>query len=166
MSNDARLGTALLEAGHITEEQLALAVDDHLESGKELSRVVVEQGLVDTEVVIAMIAAETGFEPIDLDVEPIDPAAVALIPETLLRRYTVVPITSVAGHLVVAMADPANVLAIDDLRAVTGMPITPRVAAAADIEAANQTSIQLRRVRERPCRAYGRRKRGGRRLSA
>ena len=165
MSNDARLGTALLEAGHITEEQLALAVDDHLESGKELSRVVVEQGLVDTEVVIAMIAAETGFEPIDLDVEPIDPAAVALIPETLLRRYTVVPITSVAGHLVVAMADPANVLAIDDLRAVTGMPITTGCCGGRH-RGRDQTSIQLRRVRERPCRACGRRKRGGRRLSA
>jgi type IV pilus assembly protein PilB len=136
VSNDARLGTALLEAGHITEEDLALAVDDQRSSGKDLSRVVVERGLVGPSTVVEMIALESGVAPIDLDVATIDPAAVGLVPESLLRRYTVLPVTGASGSLVVAMADPTNVLAIDDLRSVTGMPIEPRVAAAADIEAA------------------------------
>ncbi len=136
MSNDARLRTALLEAGHITEEELALAVDDEESSGKELSRVVVEKGLVEQATVVALIAEEAGVPAIDLEVETIDPAAVGLVPEQLLRRYTVLPVSATTGVLVVAMADPTNVLAIDDLRAVTGLPIEPRVAAAADIEAA------------------------------
>ena len=136
MSNDARLRTALLEAGHITEEQLALAVDDEGSSGKELSRVVVEKGLVDQATVVAIIAEESGVAAIDLEIETIDPAAVGLVPEQLLRRYTVLPVSAASGSLVVAMADPTNVLAIDDLRAVTGMPIEPRVAAATEIEAA------------------------------
>lgn len=136
MSNDARLGTALLEAGHITKEQLALAVDEKKSSGKHLSRVVVEKGLVESATVVGLIAEEAGVEAIDLEAETIDPAAVGLVPEALLRRYTVLPVSGVSGSLVVAMADPSNVLAIDDLRAVTGMPIEPRVAAAEDIEAA------------------------------
>jgi type IV pilus assembly protein PilB len=136
VSNDARLGTALLEAGHITEEDLALAVDDQRSTGKDLSRVVVERGLVEPATVVEMIAVESGVPPIDLEVETIDPAAVGLVPESLLRRYTVLPVTGASGALVVAMADPTNVLAIDDLRAVTGMPIEPRVAAAVDIDAA------------------------------
>ena len=136
MSNDARLRTALLEAGHITEEQLALAVDDEGSSGKELSRVVVEKGLVDQATVVGIIAEESGVAAIDLEIETIDPAAVGLVPDQLLRRYTVLPVSAASGSLVVAMADPTNVLAIDDLRAVTGMPIEPRVAAAAEIEAA------------------------------
>ena len=97
MSNDARLGTALLEAGHITEEQLALAVDDQKSSGKRLSHVVVEKGLVEADTVVAMIVDDTGIEAIDLDTETIDPAAVGLIPEALLRRYTVVPVSGVSG---------------------------------------------------------------------
>jgi type IV pilus assembly protein PilB len=136
VSNDARLRTALLEAGHITEEQLALAVDDEASSGKELSRVVVEKGLVEQSTVVAIIAEESGVDAIDLDVATIDPAAVGLVPEALLRRYTVLPVSAASGRLVVAMADPSNVHAIDDLRAVTGMPIEPRVAAAVEIEAA------------------------------
>jgi type IV pilus assembly protein PilB len=136
VSNDARLGTALLEAGHITEEDLAQAVDDQTSSGKELSRVVVEKGFVESATIVKMISAESGVPVIDLEIETIDPAAVGLVPEALLRRYTVLPVTGASGALVVAMADPTNVLAIDDLRAVTGMPIEPRVASAVDIEAA------------------------------
>jgi type IV pilus assembly protein PilB len=76
------------------------------------------------------------MEFVSLSDVTIDPAAAAISPESLARRYTVVPIRFEDDRLVLAMADPSNVLVIDDVRAITGLQVVPKVATRTDIEEA------------------------------
>ncbi len=135
MTSDARhLGTMLLEEGLLTREQLDRAVAVQAETGTPLGRVLVDEGLVPEAELVKALARQIGIEYVDLTEISIDPAAAALVPEYLAQRYTVIPIGFEDDRLVVAMADPANVLAIDDLRAITGFDVLPRVATRTDVE--------------------------------
>ncbi len=135
MTSDARhLGTMLLEEGLITRDQLDHAVEVQGRSGTPLGRVLVDEGLVAEAELVKALARQIGIEYVDLAEASIDPSAAALVPDYLADRYTVIPIAFEEDRLVVAMADPANVLAIDDLRAITGMDILPKVATRSDVE--------------------------------
>ncbi len=135
MTSDARhLGTMLLEEGLITRNQLDHAVEVQGRSGTPLGRVLVDEGLVAEAELVKALARQIGIEYVDLAEANIDPSAAALVPDYLADRYTVIPIGFEDDRLIVAMADPANVLAIDDLRAITGMDILPKVATRSDVE--------------------------------
>ncbi len=137
MTGDARhLGTMLLEEGMISSKDLEVAVAKQRTSGLPLGKILIEEGLVNEADLVRTLARQIGIEYVDLSEIAIDPAAVALVPEYLLTRYLVLPIGFEDDRLVVAMADPANVLAIDDLRAVSGMGISARVATRTDLEEA------------------------------
>ena len=109
-------------------------VEVQAETGTPLGRVLVDEGLVKETELVKALARQIGIEYVDLASITIDPSASALVPEYLARRYTVIPIGFEEDSLVVAMADPANVLAIDDLRAVTSMDIVPKVATRSEVE--------------------------------
>jgi type IV pilus assembly protein PilB len=127
----------LLEEGLISRDQLDQAVTVQSESGMPLGRVLVDEGLIEEGELVKALARQIGLEYVDLSQVTIDPAAAALVPDYLAERYSAVPLGfDDAGKLIVAMADPANVLAIDDMRAVSGYEITPRVATRSDVEAA------------------------------
>lgn len=130
------LGTLLLEEGIVTEEVLKTGLDIHQETGRPLGRVLVEENLVDERDLVRVLARNIGIEFVDLDDETVDPAASALIPEALARRYAALPIGFEDDKLVIAMADPANVLAIDDIRAISGREVVLKVATRSDVEAA------------------------------
>jgi type IV pilus assembly protein PilB len=127
----------LLEEGLISRDQLDQAVTVQSESGMPLGRVLVDEGLIEEGELVKALARQIGLEYVDLSEITIDPAAAALVPDYLAERYSAMPLGfDDAGKLIVAMADPANVLAIDDMRAVSGYDITPRVATRSDVEAA------------------------------
>ena len=130
MTSDARhLGTMLLEEGLLTREQLDQAVLLQTESGLPLGRVLVDEGLIEEAALVQVLARQIGLEYVDLSDVQIDPAAAALVPDYLADRYSAVPIGfDDEGKLMVAMADPANVLAIDDIRSVSGYEVVPKVA--------------------------------------
>jgi type IV pilus assembly protein PilB len=130
VTSDARhLGTMLLTEGLLSREQLDHAVALQTESGLPLGRVLVDEGMIEEAALVQVLARQIGMEYVDLADVQIDAAAAALVPDYLAERYSAVPVGfDDAGRLVVAMADPANVLAIDDIRAVTGYDIVPRVA--------------------------------------
>ena len=130
------LGTLLLEEGIVTEEVLKTGLDIHHETGRPLGRVLVEENLVDERDLVRVLAKNIGIEFVDLDEGAVDPAAAALIPEALARRYAAIPIGFEGEKLVIAMADPANVLAIDDIRAISGREVVLKVATRSDVEAA------------------------------
>lgn len=135
MSGDTRhLGALLLEEGLLTADQLEAAVDSQRESGLPLGQVLIEQGVVTEAQLVRALGEQIGVPFIDLTEVGVDPAAVAAVPEYLIKRYTLLPVAFDDGKLVVAMADPANVLAVDDLRAVSGYEIEPRVATRSDLE--------------------------------
>ena len=106
----------LLDAGVIDHETLSEALEKQKENQAPIGRILVEEGMV----------AET----------TVDPAAASIIPESLATRYGAIPIGFEDGKLVVAMADPGNVLAIDDIRALSGTEVVPKVATRTDVEAA------------------------------
>jgi type IV pilus assembly protein PilB len=118
------LGEMLLTEGLITQAQLDAALKAQAERGLPIGQLLVEDGAVTEAVLMGALARQLGLEFVDLAEYPIDRGAVALLPEAMARRLLALPVTWVEDRLVVAMADPGNVLAVDDMRAVTGAEIT------------------------------------------
>ena len=118
----------LLSEGLITQAQLDAALKAQAERGLPIGQLLVEDGAVTEAVLMGALARQLGLEFVDLAEYPIDRGAVALLPEPMARRLLALPVTWAEDRLVVAMADPGNVLAIDDLRAVTGSDVTIVVA--------------------------------------
>jgi type IV pilus assembly protein PilB len=122
------LGEMLLTEGLITQAQLDAALKAQAERGLPIGQLLVEDGAVTEAVLMGALARQLGLDFVDLAEYPIDRGAVALLPEPMARRILALPVTWAEDRLVVAMADPGNVLAIDDMRAVTGAEITIVVA--------------------------------------
>jgi len=128
MSTRNQLGTLLLERGLVTQEQLDAALEEQRQSRKSLGRVLIDAGIVSEGDLVSTLAARIGLEFVDLGDYAIDPSAVALISDSLARRFQAVPVGWDEGRLLVAMADPSNVVAIDDIRTITGAEVKTVVA--------------------------------------
>ena len=131
-----QLGDILLEGGHVTPEQLAGAVEEQRRLGRSLGRVLVDLGVLTEGQLVAALATQIGLKFVDLSDYPVDGSAVSRVPDMVCRRHNALPIGYEDGRLVVAMADPANVFAVDDIRSMTGMEVKPVVATKADVIAA------------------------------
>lgn len=140
-----RLGRMLVRAGVITEEQLAEA--SQRSAGRSLVATLDELGYANETRIAQAVAEQMGLAFIDIASYDIDPNAAMLVSGDLLRKYTVLPVRLEDDALMVAMADPANIFAIDDLRIVTRKEIRPVVAAEGELTAAierfmtNQTNV-------------------------
>jgi type IV pilus assembly protein PilB len=131
-----RLGALLMRAGIITERQLTDALEVHKATGSPLGRVLVDLGYATNGSILSVMAKQIGIEYVDFKVRRPDANAIAVVPRELASRYTLMPVEITDDHLVVAMADPQNVLALDDLRIVTGYEIKPAISTKDDIIAA------------------------------
>lgn len=131
-----QLGDILLEDGLLTEEQLATAAAERNRLGRSLGRVLVDLQMVTEAQLVAALAAQIGMQFVDLSDYPVDGSAVAAFPDAVARRYTALGIGYEDGRIVVAMADPANIVAIDDIRSLTGRDVKPVIGTRADIMAA------------------------------
>jgi len=125
-----------MRAGIITERQLTDALEVHNATGSPLGRVLVDLGYATQGAILSVMAAQIGIQYIDFSERKPDPNAVAVVPKELAERYTLMPVELVDGELIVAMADPQNVLALDDLRIITGYEIRPAISTKDDIVAA------------------------------
>ncbi len=126
----------LLEAGVIDQDTLAKALERQRETNEPIGRILVDEGMVAERDLVRVLADSIGIEFVDLDETTVDPAAASVIPEPLATRYAAIPIGFEEGKLVVAMSDPGNVLAIDDIRALSGAEVIPKVATRTDVEEA------------------------------
>jgi type IV pilus assembly protein PilB len=131
-----KLGDILVEEGLISSEQLELALLEQSRTDQLLGRILIDLKMVKESDLMAALAKQIGFRFVDLSDFSVDAAAAMLIPEQVARRYRALPIGYEDSKLLVAMADPANLFALDDIRTITGMDIQPVVATAADIETA------------------------------
>ncbi len=131
-----RLGTLLMRAGIITEKQLNDALEVHRATGSPLGRILVDLGYATQGAILSVMAKQIGIEYIDFAEHKPDPSAVALVPKELAVRYILMPVEIRDDQLVVAMADPQNVLALDDLRIITRQEIKPAISTKDDILAA------------------------------
>ncbi len=136
LSEDEQLGVVLVKTGIITIEQLGEALKASKERGQNLARVLIEDHLLTEEQFVATLAGQLGLEFVDLAAYPVDPAAARLVSESLARRYLAMPIGWWEGKLLVAMADPSNVFAIDDIRTLTGADVRQVVVTADALQAA------------------------------
>ena len=112
------------------------ALDEQVVRGESLGRVLVEIGMLTEAQLVRALASQVGMQFIELSDYPVDRNAVALLPGALCRRYTVLPIALFDGALVLAMADPGNVLAVDDARTLSGLPVRTVVATHDDLATA------------------------------
>jgi type IV pilus assembly protein PilB len=125
----------LVELGYVTSERVEAAVGEGRISGKPPERVLLEQNAIDPAQLARAIAERYGLDHVDLSIFNADMAAANLLPIASARRYQAVPIGYADPQtLLVAMADPANVLAADDIKMATGLNCRLVVADAADIE--------------------------------
>ncbi len=132
-----RLGHVLMRAGVISEPQLNDALQVHRATGHPLGRVLVDLGYASNGDILAVVARQMGLPYIDFSVDRPEPDAVAGVPKEMALRYTLMPVRiDERGRLVVAMSDPQNLLALDDLRIVTGFDIVPAISTKDDITAA------------------------------
>jgi len=129
-------GLMLLDEGLITRQDLERAQARRAETGETLTHVLVEDQVVDERELVRLLARHMGLEFISLADVGVDPSAASLIPDSIARRHAVIPVGYQGERLVVAMADPGNVLVIDDVRAITGLPVVVKVATRSDIEEA------------------------------
>jgi type IV pilus assembly protein PilB len=136
LSEDEQLGVVLVKSGIITIDQLGEALGRAHERGCNLARVLIEDKLLTEEQFVGTLAEQLGLEFVDLAEYPVDPVAARMVTETLARRYLALPIGWWEGRLIVAMADPSNVFAIDDIRTLTGAEVRQVVATAEAVTAA------------------------------
>lgn len=122
-----RLGDLLLEAGLINEADLQRALDYQQETGKRLGEAVVDLGLVHPEDLLKTLSQQLGFDIVDLRETAVDQNLINqnLITPDLILRHQVFPVRVEDGTLVLAMVDPLNLLALDDVRHATNMEIRP-----------------------------------------
>ncbi len=131
-----KTGQILVGARLISEEQLEIALESQLESGLPLGQALLDLGFITEDELARTLAVQKGLQLIDLANYKIEPLAATSISEKIARRYSVVPVGFEDGHLLVAMANPLNVHAMDDIAVITGYPVEPMVATESDIAAA------------------------------
>lgn len=126
----------IVELGYGTPEQVDRMIDQARTAGRSPERLMLEQGMINGDQLSRAIAERYGIDHVDLSAFRVDMGAANLISVTTARRYKAVPVGYVDEHtLLLAMADPANVLAVDDIQMLTGLNCRVGVAAGEDIEA-------------------------------
>ena len=128
-----KIVSALVETLGISKEDLAEAIELQKSKGISLDRAMLEKGLVKEEDVMAMLVRELHIPFINLKKYRIDTALKELIPERVARQYRIVPLSQMDKTLTVAMADPLNIFAIDDLKSLTGKNIDIVMSTTTDI---------------------------------
>jgi type IV pilus assembly protein PilB len=134
--HNARFVTDVLVAlGYVSAERVEAAIAESRVVGRSPERILLEQKAIDSRLLARAIAERYGLDLADLSEFPVDMAAANLLPIASARRYQAVPIAFADSEtLVVAMADPANVLAADDIKMATGLETRLVVADPSDIE--------------------------------
>lgn len=136
MKQKKSLGETLVEEGIITAQQLAQARVEEKRSGERLRKVIVKMGLIDEEDLVTLVSEKLHVPRIELASYLVDPKVVELVPESLARKYEVMPVFKIGNRLTCAMADPWNVFALDELRVKTHFVIEPAVATQGEIKKA------------------------------
>ena len=133
-----RLGEMLVDEGIITEEQLLEAMQEQKLKGGRLEKILISQGYVTQDVIMAFVGTQLGIPHVSIaDVGTIPNDVVFAVPESLALKYCLLPIARKDTKLTVAMADPLNVFAIDDVKMMTGLEVEPVIAAENEIKEAH-----------------------------
>jgi type IV pilus assembly protein PilB len=130
------LGESLVQKGLITEEQLRQAELEAKADAKPLRKILTKKGLISEEDLTAFLSQQFDLPLVDLTNYLIDPEIIDLIPEGLARKHLLIPILRIGDDLTVAMADPSDVFALDELHMKTGLNIEPALAVETEVKKA------------------------------
>ena len=130
------VGEMLIEAELVTEAQLRDASAVALRDGRKVEHILIERGLINHQQLAMFLSLRLNIPFVNLKKQQFDPRAVEMISESVARKYNVVPLDATDGVLVVAMEDPANIDAIDDLALIVKKRIEPVLGIPADIQEA------------------------------
>lgn len=143
--SEKRIGEVLVEMGVLTQEQVDQALAEQRETHQRIGDIALSKGWVTKTNLMEALATRLGVNYLDLAVAHVDPTAIDLISEEDARRYAAIPVSFVDRNtLLVAMADPSNIVAIDDLRMLTDCVIEPALATVEDI------NTLIRNMRQEP----------------
>ncbi|MPM04587.1 putative type II secretion system protein E [bioreactor metagenome] len=131
-----KLGEMLMESGEINQNQLQDALEEQKSNWKRLGDILVDLGYVTDGTLADTIAKQIAVERVNLQNTYIDAAIARLIPKEVAKKYTIIPIYERDGIVYVAMSDPRNMYALDDLRLIIQKPIRSLIASSSEIEAA------------------------------
>jgi len=134
LGRGATLSDVLMEMG-VSEEDIQAAQKKQRSGGGKLEDTLVQSGKISPDMLARSLARQLGYEYIENEKINIDPLSVALVPENTVRRYDIMPIRLEGNSIVIAMKDPRNVFALDDLKIITGKDILPMVASQETLKA-------------------------------
>jgi type IV pilus assembly protein PilB len=132
----ARLGELLIKEKLLTAEKLDEALEYQRHNGGRLGSCLVKLGYVSDDDVIAVLSRQYGVPSINLKYYEVEPDVLKLVPRETAVRYEVVPLSRVGSTLTIAMTDPTNVFAMDDIKFMTGYTVEPVVASESSISQA------------------------------
>ncbi len=132
----AKLGEILVRENLISAQHLREALDYQREHGGRLGYNLVKLGLVTDDMITAVLSRQYGIPSVNLDLFKIDESVLRLIPQEVAQKYSVIPLSRVGATLTLAMVDPTNVFAMDDIKFMTGLNVEPVVVAEVSIQQA------------------------------
>ncbi|WP_424766786.1 GspE/PulE family protein [Paenibacillus sp. sgz302251] len=131
-----RLGDLLVESLLISKEQLQEALKEQSKTKQKLGDLLISEGYITEQQLIEVLEFQLGIPHVSLYKFQIDPAITQIIPESLARRYQAIPLQKEGGKLMVAMADPLDYFAIEELRMSTGFRIEPAISSRDELQRA------------------------------
>lgn len=138
---------ALERTKKLGEEDLKRVIEMHKTQGGKLSEILVAEGLITEKELSVIISEELGIPILNLSLMKIDPEIIKMIPQKIAEHYELVPISKIGKSLTVAMSDPLNIFALDDIKQITGCRIVPIVTTSKEIKTALETymmgSVQI-----------------------
>src|ERR1700674_198741 len=132
----AKLGEILVRENLISPQHLRQALDYQREHGGRLGFNLVKLGLVSDDTITAVLSRQYGIPSVNLDLFDIEDSVLRLIPQEVAQKYSVLPLSRVGATLTLAMVDPTNVFAMDDIKFMTGLNVEPVVVAEASVQTA------------------------------
>src|SRR5207253_6102947 len=149
-----RLGELLTKASLITQDQLRDALKVQKDTGSKLGETLIRLGFVSDEDITECLSQQFGVPSINLSHCDIDGNVIKLIPAEVARKYNILPVNKTGATITIAMADPTNVFAMDDIKFMTGYNVEPVVASELGIKAAidnyygTTSALELKKVME------------------
>ncbi|MEP6903359.1 MAG: ATPase, T2SS/T4P/T4SS family [Actinomycetota bacterium] len=130
----AKLGEILVRENLITSQQLRDALEYQRTNGGRLGSNLIKLGIISDDVITAVLSRQYGVPSINLELFQIEDETIKLISQEVALKYTVLPISKVGATLTLAMADPTNVFAMDDIKFMTGLNVEPVIASEASLQ--------------------------------
>jgi type IV pilus assembly protein PilB len=146
-----KLGELLLKENMVNPQQLQEALSHQKMNGGKLGKAFVSLGYVKDEEITSLLSRQYGVPSINLDHFEVDPAIIKIIPAETARKYQILPLSRSGATLTIAMADPTNVFAMDDIKFMTGYNVEPVVASESSLDEAieryygSMRSLELRK---------------------